>query len=159
MDEGESSMMEAQLANLTAMRDMPWICVPHIKTGKLMPFFQVREASTIDVNLGNLQAQVNNRLPSQPVTNPRDNVSAITLRSGKEVRPILEKVRYNNEEEETEVKRIRFNDKIEEISAMPRADIQPTQTSLREVEKSRLQEATVSCDAINLEQQVQSLEP
>ncbi|XP_012441977.2 uncharacterized protein LOC105766989 [Gossypium raimondii] len=30
-------------------------------------------ASSTDVNLGNLQAQVNNRLPSQPVANPRDN--------------------------------------------------------------------------------------
>ena len=52
--------------------------------------FQTKASST-DVNLGNLQAQVNNRLPSQPVVNPRDNVSAITLRSGKELRSILKK--------------------------------------------------------------------
>ncbi|TYI75800.1 hypothetical protein E1A91_D06G032000v1, partial [Gossypium mustelinum] len=59
-------------------------------------------ASSTDVNLGNLQAQVNNRLPSQPVANPRDNVSAITLRSGKELRSILEKGQNSNEEDETE---------------------------------------------------------
>ncbi|PPD78262.1 hypothetical protein GOBAR_DD24809 [Gossypium barbadense] len=59
-------------------------------------------ASSTDVNLGNLQAQVNNRLPSQPVANPRDNVSAITLRSGKELRSILKKVQNSDEENDTE---------------------------------------------------------
>ncbi|PPD71426.1 hypothetical protein GOBAR_DD31676 [Gossypium barbadense] len=88
-----------------------------------------------------------------------DNVSAITLRSGKEVRPIMEKVRYSNEKDETEVKRVRFSDKIEEISAMPRANMQPTQTSPRDAEKLHLQQATVSRDVANLEQQTQSLEP
>ncbi|TYG65196.1 hypothetical protein ES288_D06G166900v1 [Gossypium darwinii] len=59
-------------------------------------------ASSTDVNLGNLQAQVNNRLPSQPVANPRDNVSAITLRSGKELRSILKKVQNSDKENDTE---------------------------------------------------------
>nr|XP_012466324.1 unnamed protein product [Gossypium raimondii] len=62
-------------------------------------------ASSTDVNLGNLQAQVNNWLPSQPVANPRDNVSAITLRSGKELRSILKKVQNSDEENDTEVKK------------------------------------------------------
>ncbi|KAK8302323.1 hypothetical protein V6Z12_D04G079500 [Gossypium hirsutum] len=52
---------------------------------------QIRASST-DVNLGNLQAQVNNRLPSQPVANPMDNVSAKILQSGKELRSTLKKV-------------------------------------------------------------------
>ncbi|PPD88238.1 hypothetical protein GOBAR_DD14822 [Gossypium barbadense] len=164
MDKGQSSMMEAQLANLTAM-DIPRICVRHCKNEKLMSFSQIKEgmihiqknsrpynisqqphqnlsaeakthtmleqmmkmmsdqkkeidgrfqalesavkqlqtkASSTDVNLGNLQAQVNNLLPSQLVTNPRDNVSAITLRSGKELRPILKKVQNSDERDETE---------------------------------------------------------
>ncbi|KAG4128858.1 hypothetical protein ERO13_D09G044366v2, partial [Gossypium hirsutum] len=59
-------------------------------------------ASSTDVNLGNLQAQVNNRLPSHPVANPRDNVSAITLRSGKELRSSLKKAQNSDEVDETE---------------------------------------------------------
>ncbi|TYI87516.1 hypothetical protein E1A91_D04G141000v1, partial [Gossypium mustelinum] len=84
-------------------------------------------ASSTDVNLGNLQAQVNNRLPSQPVANPRDNVSAITLRSGKELRPILKKVQNSDEENDTEVKKVRFSDRAEENLALPKADLQPSQ--------------------------------
>ncbi|PPD85828.1 hypothetical protein GOBAR_DD17235 [Gossypium barbadense] len=59
-------------------------------------------ASSTDVSLGNLQALVNNRLPSQLVANPRDNVSAITLRSGKELRSILKKVQNSDKEDDTE---------------------------------------------------------
>ncbi|PPD85585.1 hypothetical protein GOBAR_DD17482 [Gossypium barbadense] len=203
MDEGQSSMMEAQLANLTAM-------------GKLTPSFQIREgmihtqlpimrderppqssiskpshtsgiraqqpshqnlsaetkihamleqmmkmmadqkketdgrfqsleltvkqlqtrASSTDVNLGNLQAQVNNRLPSQPVANSRDNVSAITLRNGKELRSILKKVQNSNEEGETE------------------ADLQLSQAAPKEVGKSHLQQSTASHDTANFEQEM-----
>ncbi|PPD92610.1 hypothetical protein GOBAR_DD10445 [Gossypium barbadense] len=74
MDEGQSSMMEAQLANLTTMTKT------HTMLEKMMKMmtdqkketdgrFQALEsavkqvqtrASSIDVNLGNLQAQVNN---------------------------------------------------------------------------------------------------
>ncbi|XP_052483033.1 uncharacterized protein LOC105781540 [Gossypium raimondii] len=147
MDEGQSSMMEAQLANLTAMEgeanavfpnqrrydpysatyNEGWRDHPNLRYQNraappgfeqqnsrqynssqqqpshqnLMKQLQTRASST-DVNLGNLQAQVNNRLPSQPVANPRDNVSAITLRSGKELRSILKKGQNSNEEDETE---------------------------------------------------------
>jgi len=41
--------------------------------------------TTIDIMVSNLQAQMQNRLPSQPYPNPKENVSAITLRSGKEL--------------------------------------------------------------------------
>ncbi|PPE02779.1 hypothetical protein GOBAR_DD00194 [Gossypium barbadense] len=154
MDEGQSSMMEAQLANLTAMRDHPNFknqnraTPPRFEQQNSRPYnmsqlnhqnlsaetkthtmleqmmkmmsdekketngrFQALEtvvkqlqtrASSADVNLGNFQAQVDNRLPSQSVANPRDNVSAVTLRSGKELRPILKKVQNSNEESETE---------------------------------------------------------
>ncbi|KAL1077687.1 hypothetical protein V6Z11_D10G112200 [Gossypium hirsutum] len=75
-------------------------------------------ASSTDVNLGNLQAQVNNRLPSQPVVNPRDN----------ELRSILKKAQNSNEEGETEVR--------------------------KEVGKSRLQRSIASHDAANFEQEI-----
>ncbi|TYG79931.1 hypothetical protein ES288_D02G176800v1, partial [Gossypium darwinii] len=100
------------------------------------------QASSTDVNLGNLQAQVNNRLPSQPVGNPRDNVSAITLRSGKELRSILKKVQNSNEEDETK-----------ENLALPKADLQPSQAAPKEVGKSRLQQSTALHDATNFEQE------
>ena len=54
-----------------------------------------------DVIVSNLQAQMQNRLPSQPYPNPKENVSAITLRSGKE----LQEPRKSREvEPELEVK-------------------------------------------------------
>ncbi|PPD94918.1 hypothetical protein GOBAR_DD08066 [Gossypium barbadense] len=92
-------------------------------------------ASSTDVNLGNLQAQVNNRLPSQPMVNPRDNVSAITLRSGKELRSILKKVQNSDEEDIT------------------KADLQPSQATPKEAGKSRLQQSTASHDAANFKQE------
>jgi hypothetical protein len=41
-------------------------------------------------DINNLQVQISNKLPSQPL-NPRENVSAITLRSGKELSDITQK--------------------------------------------------------------------
>ncbi|PPD69268.1 hypothetical protein GOBAR_DD33852 [Gossypium barbadense] len=127
MDEGQSSMMEAQLTNLTAMQqpnhqNLSAETKTHTMLEQMMNMmvdqkketnerFQSLEsavkqlqtrASSTDVNLGNLQAQVNNRLPSQPVANLRDNVSAITLRSGKELRSILKKFQKSDEENDTE---------------------------------------------------------
>ncbi|PPD86139.1 hypothetical protein GOBAR_DD16922 [Gossypium barbadense] len=81
-------------------------------------------ASSTDVNLGNLQAQVNNRLPSQLVANLRDNVSAVTLRNGKELRSILKKVQNSDKEDDTE-----------------------------EAGKSRLQHPTAAYDAAKFEQE------
>ena len=47
---------------------------------------QVQEKQTAtDILVSNLQAQMQNRLPSLPYPNPKENVSAITLRSGKEL--------------------------------------------------------------------------
>jgi len=54
-----------------------------------------------DIIVSNLQAQMQNRLPSQPYPNPKENVNAITLRSGKE----LQEPRKSRElEPELEVK-------------------------------------------------------
>ncbi|PPE01353.1 hypothetical protein GOBAR_DD01597 [Gossypium barbadense] len=111
-------------------------------------------ASSTDVNLGNLQAQVNNRLPSQPMANPRDNVSAITLRSGKELRSILKKFQNSDEENDTEVKKVRFSDIEEENLALPKVDLQPSQTAPKEVGKSRLQQSTALHDAANSDQEM-----
>ncbi|PPD75511.1 hypothetical protein GOBAR_DD27562 [Gossypium barbadense] len=160
MDEGQSSMMEAQLANLTAM-----MMVDQKKEtdGRFQSLesavkqLQTRASST-DVNLGNLQAQVNNRLPSQPVANPRNNVSAITLRSGKELRPILKKVQNSDEENDTEVKKVRFSDRAEKNLALPKADLQPSQVAPKEAGISRLQQPTTSRDIANFEQETRVLE-
>ncbi|PPD73991.1 hypothetical protein GOBAR_DD29082 [Gossypium barbadense] len=198
MDEGQSSMMEAQLANLTAMegednavfpnqrrydpysatynegwRDHPNLRYQNRATppgfeqqnsrpyNMSQPTHQNSSAETkthsigssTDVNLGNLQAQVNNRLPSQPVANPRDNVSVITLQSGKELRSILKKVQNSNKEDETEVKKVRFSDIEEENLALPKADLQPSQAAPKEVGKSRLQQSIALHDVANFEQQ------
>ncbi|XP_012488009.1 uncharacterized protein LOC105801229 [Gossypium raimondii] len=107
---------------------------------------QTRTSST-NVNLENLQAQVNNLLPSQPVANPRDNVSAITLRSGKELRSILKKVQNSDEEDDIEGKKVRFSNIEEENLALPKADLQPSQAAPKEAWKSRLQQPTTSHDA------------
>jgi len=42
--------------------------------------------SASDTLVSNLQAQVQQRIPSQPYSNPKDNVNAITLRSGQELK-------------------------------------------------------------------------
>ena len=48
---------------------------------------QVQERQTAtDTIVSNSQAQLQNRLPSQPYPNPKENVSAITLRSEKELK-------------------------------------------------------------------------
>ena len=48
---------------------------------------QAQEKQTItDIIVSNLQAQMQNRLPSQPYPNPNENVSSRTLRSGKELK-------------------------------------------------------------------------
>jgi len=63
---------------------------------------QVQEKQTAtDITLSNLQAQMQNRLPSQPYPNPMENVNAMTLRSGKE----LKEPKKNRElEPESEIK-------------------------------------------------------
>ncbi|PPD70058.1 hypothetical protein GOBAR_DD33062 [Gossypium barbadense] len=157
MDEGQSSMMEAQLANLTAMEGEANVVFPNQRSAETKAYtmlkqmmkmmtdqkketderFQALEsavkqlqtrASSTDVNLGNLQAQVNIRLPSQPVANPRDNVQ------------------NNDEESETEVQKVRFNDRTEENLVMPKADSQLSRTAPRETEKSHLQQPTISLE-------------
>jgi len=41
--------------------------------------------SALGTLVSNMQSQSSNRLPAQPFTNPKHNVSEITLRSGKEL--------------------------------------------------------------------------
>ncbi|XP_040955960.1 uncharacterized protein [Gossypium hirsutum] len=75
------------------------------------------------------------------MANPRDNVSAITLRSGKELRSILKKVQNSDEEDDTE------------------ADLQPSQAAPKEAGKSRFQQPTASYDGANFEQEMRVPEP
>ncbi|PPD83625.1 hypothetical protein GOBAR_DD19439 [Gossypium barbadense] len=176
MDEGQSSMMEAQLANLTAMQqpnhqNLSAETKTHTMLEQMMKMmvdqkketdgrFQSLEsavkqlqtkASSTDVNLGNLQAQVNNRLPSQPVPYPRDNVSSITLRSGKELRSSLKKAQNSDEVDEIEVRKVRFSDIEEENLTLPKADLQPSQAAPKEAGKSRSQQSTTLRDTVNFE--------
>ena len=51
--------------------------------------------------MSNLQAQLQNRLPSQPYPNPKENVSVITLRNEKELK---EPIKKREEEPELEIK-------------------------------------------------------
>jgi len=50
-----------------------------------MKQMQQRQTAS-DTLVSNLQAQVHQRIPSQPYSNPKDSVNAITLRSGKELK-------------------------------------------------------------------------
>jgi len=53
---------------------------------------QVQERQTAtDTIVSNLQAQSQNRLPSQPYPNPKENVNPITLRCGKELKEPMKK--------------------------------------------------------------------
>ena len=44
-----------------------------------------KQVSQLATAVGKLEAQSSGKLPSQPLINPRENVSAISLRSGKEI--------------------------------------------------------------------------
>ena len=50
-----------------------------------MKQMQQRQTAS-DTLVSNLQAQVQQRIPSQPYPNPKDSINAITLRSGKELK-------------------------------------------------------------------------
>ncbi|XP_040955911.1 uncharacterized protein [Gossypium hirsutum] len=91
---------------------------------------------------------------TDPVANLRDNVSAITLRSGKELRSILKKFQKSDEENDTEVKKVRLSNIEEENLALPKVDLQPSQTAPKEVGKSRLQQSTTLHDAANSDQEM-----
>jgi len=51
----------------------------------IMKQMQQRQTAS-DTLVSNLQAQVHQRIPFQPYSNPKDSVNAITLRSGKELK-------------------------------------------------------------------------
>lgn len=61
--------------------------------------------TTNQITFENFVAQMNNRLPSEPFANLKDNMSAITLRSGREVHAHLHPSPTHQEETETEVTR------------------------------------------------------
>lgn len=83
---------------------------------------QERQAAT-DIIVSNLQDQMQNRLPSQPYPNPKENVSAITLRSGKELK---ERRKSGELEPELEVKGVE-----------PELDADSNQTTKETGEKKR----------------------
>jgi len=63
-----------------------------------MTLKQVQERHTVtDTIVSNLQAQIQHRLPSQPFQNPKQNVSAMTLRSGKELKELRKNRKVKHE--------------------------------------------------------------
>ena len=52
---------------------------------------QVQQTAT-DIIVSNLEAQMQNRLPSYPYPNPKENFGPIPLRSGKELKEHKKKV-------------------------------------------------------------------
>ena len=84
--------------------------------------FQERQTAT-DIIFSDLQAQLQNRLPSQPYPNPKGNVSAITIRSGKE----LQEPRNSRESEP----------KLETNRAEPELDTDSHQTTREIGDKKR----------------------
>jgi len=90
---------------------------------------QVQERQTAtDTIVSNLQAQLQNRLPSQPYPNPKENVNAMTLRSGKELK---EPTKNKELEPELELKGtepeldIESNQTIKEIGEKKREPYKP----------------------------------
>ena len=85
---------------------------------------QVQETQTAtDTIVTNFQAQLQNRLPSQPYPNPKEDVSAMTLRSGKELK---EPTKKREVEPELEVK-----------GTEPELDTESNQTTKELGEKKR----------------------
>ena len=59
--------------------------------------------STLGTLVSNIQSQSSNRLSARPFTNPKDNISVITLMSGKELgEPYLSNKDVENEKEVSE---------------------------------------------------------
>ncbi|PPD82287.1 hypothetical protein GOBAR_DD20777 [Gossypium barbadense] len=119
MDEGQSSMMEAQVANLTSMEQ---------------PNHQNLSAETKTHTM--LEQMMKMMADQKKETDGRFQ--------------FLESV-INDEEDDTEVKKVRFSDIEEENLALPKADLQPSQTAPKEARKSRLQQPTASHDTANIE--------
>ena len=85
---------------------------------------QVQEKQTAtDIIISNLKAQIQSRLPSQPYPNPKENVSAITLGSGKE----LQEPRKSRE----------LEPELEGKGAEPELDTESNQTTKELGEKKR----------------------
>ncbi|XP_073120497.1 uncharacterized protein [Henckelia pumila] len=72
--------------------------------------------------INRLEAQNSSSLPSQTVVNPKENVSAITLNSGKELKICEEAVQQPVEDEDDKESKVEENDKIHEA---PRALKEP----------------------------------
>ncbi|VFQ95093.1 unnamed protein product, partial [Cuscuta campestris] len=61
---------------------------------------QVQEKQTAtDVIISNLQAQINQRIPSQPFPNPKENISAVVLRNKKQLPEPKGRDRFESEKE------------------------------------------------------------
>ncbi|PPD97656.1 hypothetical protein GOBAR_DD05316 [Gossypium barbadense] len=135
MDEGQSSMMEAQLANLTAMEGEANAVFPNQR--RYDPY----------------SATYNEGWRDHPNLRYQNRATPPGF-DGKELRSTLKKVQNSDKEDEIEVKKVRFSDIEEENLALPKADLQSSQIAPKEAGKSRLQQPTASHNAANFEQEM-----
>ncbi|XP_073120705.1 uncharacterized protein [Henckelia pumila] len=85
------------------------------------------QVGQLETAVNRLEAQNASSLPSQIVVNPKENVSAITLRSGKELKAHEEVVQTPIKKEEVEESKLEENEIIQEA---PRGDVQLEMTML-----------------------------
>lgn len=105
-----------------------------------MKHMQQRQTA-FDTLVSNLQAQVQQRIPSQPCPNPKHSVNAITLRSGKE----LKKPKWSREiesEKQIEAKKPKNDQKESTIVSKhePSKPVTPFPSRLRNY-NSKVEEA------------------
>ena len=81
------------------------------------------------MSMGKLEAQSSEKLPSQTIINPRENVSAISLRSGREIevpiQDLLEDEQKDkvNQKEESEAENKKSNDQSQEVQSKANSNI------------------------------------
>ncbi|VFR02450.1 unnamed protein product [Cuscuta campestris] len=78
---------------------------------------QVQEKQTAtDVIISNLQAQMNQRIPSQPFPNPKENISAVVLRNKKQLPEPKGRDRVESEKEVPKVVNLELDEATDSSS-------------------------------------------
>jgi len=94
--------------------------------------------SALGALVSNRQSQSSNRLPAQPFTNPKDNVSAITLRSGKQLgEPHKFKKKDESKKEVSEKTKTKEQDKGEEKKGQEPKSRKHQEMTLEDFKNSR----------------------
>ena len=80
------------------------------------------QMSQIDLDVSSLKEQNSGKLPSQAIANPKENVSAMELRSGKQVQSPLPAIQDldRGEEKEDENEDVKDNSQVKDDSLLPK---------------------------------------